>query len=489
MTALGAHRAPLQNMPKKILDSDIAKLYIIDEQGKKKLLVTLFWGDTIEVSKQAADHYVVPLTRFEWDNDQKKYVRKDYECQLSLKATFREDPLLKVRFVDVGQGDAAMIETPRGKRLIIDGGEEEHLRRYLNVAFSHILKTRSLHLDAIIVTHGDADHYSGLTKLINAKRADNEPFITAGRVFHNGLVKGPESKKLEMLGKTKKVNGSTYITELEDDVRKVSDTRMNKPFLEWKKALLNLTSKNGKPKVERLEYGQHKPLAFAGAQDLEFQVLGPIVEKIDGAPALKFLKEPGGGGLSVSHTINGHSIVLNLRYKNVRFLFGADLNEESEESLVERARLDNLSLSAEVLKVPHHGSADFSPRILEAIRPVVSVVSSGDENTTKEYIHPRAGLVGALGKYSRPTVVKPLIYVTEMVAFFARLKPPPVADRGKVDFHNLYRKTAFGIVHVRTDGERVLVVTHSGKDNQKESYTFRVDANGAVLFDQEVKIV
>ena len=35
---------------------------------------------------------------------------------------------------------------------------------------------------------------------------------------------------------------------------------------------------------------------------------------------------------------------------------------------------------AEVLKVPHHGSADFSPRMLEAVKPVLSVISSGDES-------------------------------------------------------------------------------------------------------------
>jgi hypothetical protein len=43
-------------------------------------------------------------------------------------------------------------------------------------------------------------------------------------------------------------------------------------------------------------------------------------------------------------------------------------------------------------------------------------------------------------------------------------------------------------VHVRTDGQRVLVVTHSGSD-KKESYAFRVDAQGAVAFEPEVRPV
>jgi hypothetical protein len=49
---------------------------------------------------------------------------------------------------------------------------------------------------------------------------------------------------------------------------------------------------------------------------------------------------------------------------------------------------------------------------------------------------------------------------------------------------NAYRKTAFGIVHVRTDGERVLVSTHSGKDDTKESYAFRVSKLGEVAFEE-----
>jgi hypothetical protein len=129
--------------------------------------------------------------------------------------------------------------------------------------------------------------------------------------------------------------------------------------------------------------------------------------------------------------------------------------------------------------------------MFEAVRPVVSVVSSGDENAQKEYIHPRAGLVGALGRYARPTVEKPLVYVTEMVAFFQRLgrisahtytKAGKESAKGK-RIQNAYEKTVFGIVHVRTDGERVLVATHSGRADKKEAYVFNVNANGDVAFE------
>jgi hypothetical protein len=59
--------------------------------------------------------------------------------------------------------------------------------------------------------------------------------------------------------------------------------------------------------------------------------------------------------------------------------------------------------------------------MVQAVSPVVSVVSSGDENARKDYIHPRATLVGALGKWSR--VPEPLVFVTELVAV-ALCRPP-----------------------------------------------------------------
>jgi hypothetical protein len=106
--------------------------------------------------------------------------------------------------------------------------------------------------------------------------------------------------------------------------------------------------------------------------------------------------------------------------------------------------------------------------------------------------------MGALGRYSRATVDKPLVYVTEMVAFFQRYpgrnKVTEIKANGKdgkqvYSGFNAYSKSAFGIVHVRTDGTRVLVATHSGKEDQKESYVFHVDERGDITFDDEPNVV
>lgn len=452
-----------------ILDDDIVRFYQYPSPKKKQLVAVLFWGDRVRISRTTRNGHIVPLARRVFDAETGVTTSQIVECLLPRRARFREAPLLKVRFVDVGQGDGAVIETPDGGIVLVDGGEETNMRRYLSAAFSHLLARGPLHCEAIVVTHGDADHFSGLTDLVAAKRSarNPQPFLTADRLIHNGLVKQTGGS----LGATIKHEGRRFVTALFDDVRQVPDTQMNPPFRKWKQALKSLkTRRGGKPGMRRTVYGRDADFSFMESGDLKVSVLGPIVDEIRGKDCLPWL---GDGG----KTINGHSVVLKLAYGNVRFLLGADLNTPSEERLLEKSRAMGASLTAEILKVPHHGSADFSPRMLEAVRPVVSVVSSGDENTAKEYIHPRAGLVGALGRFSRGTVDKPLIYVTEMVAFFKRKK----------NSFREYTKTSFGIVHIRTDGKRVLVATNSGRDDKKEAYAFFVDDRGDIAFDKEVK--
>ncbi len=482
----------------RYLDDDIVRIYEFEQpRTVMNLIATLFWGDSVKVLGLRSGQHMVEISRRVWNSATNHYETQKRIGALPAKARFREEALLKVRILDVGQGDAAIVETPRGRLLLIDGGEEEHLRRYVNVAFSHILRTRPLHCDAMVVTHGDADHFAGLTQLVEGFRSRTSPLVTADRVYHNGLVKSAADRDVEAFGRTVTVDGVTYAIDLEDDLLQVPDARMNRPFRAWKKALQRLKGESGTLAIRRIQYGDHDAFDFLSDEGVAVQVLGPITATIQGQPGLPFLHKPGSRALSASHTINGHSIVLRLTYGNVRFLFGADLNEESEERLLARARADGLSLAAEFLKVPHHGSADFSPSILDAIRPVVSVVSSGDESTLQEYIHPRAGLMGALGKYSRATVQKPLVYATEMVAFFERLGAitakdiTPSGREGKDlgRIQNAYRKLTFGMVHLRTDGQRVLVATHSGKADEKESYAFRVHEQGEVEFEAETRIL
>ena len=87
--------------------------------------------------------------------------------------------------------------------------------------------------------------------------------------------------------------------------------------------------------------------------------------------------------------------MFRLTYGGFSYLFSGDLNDEAGRFLAREHENGVLELKADVFKVPHHGSADFSGAFLQAVAPIVSLVSSGDESARKEYIHPRATLMGA----------------------------------------------------------------------------------------------
>ena len=92
--------------------------------------------------------------------------------------------------------------------------------------------------------------------------------------------------------------------------------------------------------------------------------------------------------------------------------------------------------------------------------------------------------MAALGKASRTTPA--IIICTELAAFFKTLGyVPNPKDASKKVF--AFERTNFGIAHVRTDGERVLAFTHSGKKFLNEAYRFTVSATGEVVFAPAVE--
>jgi competence protein ComEC len=81
---------------------------------------------------------------------------------------------------------------------------------------------------------------------------------------------------------------------------------------------------------------------------------------------------------------NGRSAVLRLTYGDNAALFMADATMQSEEYML--FRYHRSELSADVLKVGHHGSSGSSSlRFLKAVSPALSVISVGRNN---EYGHP-----------------------------------------------------------------------------------------------------
>ena len=97
--------------------------------------------------------------------------------------------------------------------------------------------------------------------------------------------------------------------------------------------------------------------------------------------------------------------------------------------------------------------------------------------------------MGVLGRHSR--VDEPLIFVTELVAFFnlegwARLTDKK-KDEKRGDFF-AFSRTAYGIVKTRTDGNRMLVYTDSGKVDMKAVYAYALDENGLPVPSPVVRV-
>jgi competence protein ComEC len=75
---------------------------------------------------------------------------------------------------------------------------------------------------------------------------------------------------------------------------------------------------------------------------------------------------------------NDNSFVLRMLHGTGRFLFMGDAEREREEQLVSDARS---KLSADVLKVGHHGSrSSTTAALLEAVRPRLAIISAGRGN-------------------------------------------------------------------------------------------------------------
>jgi beta-lactamase superfamily II metal-dependent hydrolase len=512
-----------------VINVDLADVW--RSSDRKELIRTLAWGDNVTVIKKMSSFLEVELVDFIEQPDgsvlpQKSigFIKPTASSKIKVAEVVRPvaaNDVLKVNFVDVQQGDGAVIESPDGKVILVDGGDNQMFARYLAGRFRGTSVANPKRIDCILVTHGDADHYEGLPEILESEtngQARKRLFITPERYYHNGIVKRPSEKDgkklgdLELLGpvqkagKNKKGKDIYYVTGLVDDLLAVPAAEMNKPFKTWTKALKEYDKRRkqkGLPGIEskRLEFGDNAAFSFFNNGTLKIEVLGPIVEKVDvngtKVPGLKFLGDPPKGprvgqdsmaldeddfsGYSASHTINGHSIVFRLVYGGFSYLFSGDLNDEASRFLARKHDQNKLSLKSDVFKVPHHGSADFSGGFIQRVEPIVSVVSSGDESARKEFIHPRATIMGALGKYSR--VPEPLIFVTELVAFFTvegwskLANPKTKEEKERGDFFG-FSRAAYGIVKTRTNGKRLLVYTDSANLQMKEAYAYALDGNG-----------
>ena len=81
---------------------------------------------------------------------------------------------------------------------------------------------------------------------------------------------------------------------------------------------------------------------------------------------------------------NQKSVVVKMVYKNDSFLFTGDIDNDIEMQFIQ----DRVDVSADVLKVAHHGSKSSSNDLfIQAVNPNIAVIQAGKDNS---YGHPHA---------------------------------------------------------------------------------------------------
>jgi beta-lactamase superfamily II metal-dependent hydrolase len=346
-----------------------------------------------------------------------------------------QEALLEVYFVDVGQGDGALIRTPDFRHIVVDGGlprsnqlTGKNAADFFDWKFFFDYGDPVMKLDALVASHSDFDHYGGLWDLVRQNDAAEDTEldvlgVTVDAFYHQGLSRwesrtgGPHPHR-DDLGPN---DGGWFVRLLGDRAdaeAAIVNGAADELRGDWRDFIRDLLRRNPAMQVvrlgverETLQNGGVLPLMWAGAGGCDIRVLAPVTALRNGKPALKDLGDTG-------QNTNGHSICLRLDYGHARILVTGDLNKNSMEWLMASYGDRIGAFNCDAVKACHHGSSDISYRFLEAIAAGATIVSSGDN---EGYAHPRPEIVAASGTTGHVEIdrvndrlVTPLVYMTEI---------------------------------------------------------------------------
>lgn len=223
----------------------------------------------------------------------------------------------RVTFLDVGQGDCAVIESAAGERVLIDAGgtRDNRFDTGGRVVLPWLVDNGIRTLDLVVLSHPHPDHLYGLLSVLRG--------VTVRELWTSGR------------------DGD----------------------LEGYAELQALAAERG---IRLRTVRQGEAVRIGG---LGLEVLHP-----NGTA-------PAGAGKAYAAE-NDRSLVVRAMLSGTTFLFAGDIHRTGERQLLAA----NRDLRADVLKVPHHGSATSSSvELLNAVRPRLAVISVGAGNP---YRHP-----------------------------------------------------------------------------------------------------
>ena len=180
---------------------------------------------------------------------------------------------LIMTFIDVGHGDSILLEFPKGKRMLIDGGGlyEDRFDIGKNVIAPFLWEKKIRRIDILVLTHPDPDHFKGL-KFIASQ-------FSIGQFWDNGH----------------KGNSESY--------RQLEETLSIK-------------------KIERLSLNEGSPTQVINGVEIFF--LNP--------PVLNSVQKKSRSLVD----LNNSSLVMKLNFKNVSILLPGDIGKEAEERMLRK---------------------------------------------------------------------------------------------------------------------------------------------------------
>lgn len=204
---------------------------------------------------------------------------------------------------------------------------------YILAKIGRVLPFYDRTIDILIITHPDSDHLAGAVEVI--------------KNYDIGLIL---------------VNGKDCATKICGEFDKIVK----------EKNIKLVAARAG----QKIDFGN----------DIKMDIFMPNVALASGG------KDPASAKAIAGKEDNNFSIISYLTYGVDSFLFTGDAEDKEEIDLI-NAWPD---LTAEVLKVGHHGSKNSTNQLfLEKIKPKFSVISVGEKNT---YGHPTPETLGRLKK-------------------------------------------------------------------------------------------
>jgi competence protein ComEC len=250
-------------------------------------------------------------------------------------------------FINVGQGDAILLEFSCGAVLIDTGGEKtqrvlgrERLRDYLEEFFGRRADLART-LDLVVLSHPHADHTDGVQILTEA-----DPAFAILNVLDDGEPGSHDSGRAGQLALEHYIaeNEGGYLGLAESDIKTVS----------------GVTN----------------------------EVIDPINCRRDGVgvdPRITALWGRVDLDTAWAKNANNDSVVLRIDFGSASFLFLGDVEHEGLSAMLESYELDQSAFNVDVLKVGHHGSSNATTAdFIRAVTPKIAIIQAGDSTPDEE---------------------------------------------------------------------------------------------------------